>query len=153
MHTRIHTHAHTHMHAQAHIRTHTHTRTQTHAHTHTHTHAHNSSLYFKNTPCAHIPPKNATTNALEGGGQSLASLPRGFFHEAYEALAVELGVHAAELALDPADALVPRLEVLQLGIHLQKENIEFDGWVVLSGLPTNQADCHVHMQARAAVGK
>lgn len=45
-------------------------------------------------------------------------LARGFFHEANEPLAVELRVHAAELALDPAYPLVPRLGVLQVGVHL-----------------------------------
>lgn len=45
-------------------------------------------------------------------------LARGFFHEANEPLAVERRGHAAQLAVDPAYPLVPRLRVLHCGVHL-----------------------------------
>lgn len=55
--------------------------------------------------------------APAGGTEFLA---RRFFHEANEALAVELRIHAAKFALDPTYPLVPRLDVLQLGVYLKK---------------------------------
>lgn len=51
----------------------------------------------------------------------------GFFHEANEPLAVQRGVHAAQLAPDPAYPLEPRLRVLHFGVHLLFWSSERDG--------------------------
>lgn len=73
-------------------------------------------------------PKRSFTAALEKAKEDEHEcrrevhgvLRRGLFQESNEALAVELRVHATELAVDPADSLVPRLHVLQLGVHLYR---------------------------------